>query len=139
MFSLPSAITSLHQNAIARINDIRLIIRLYCAKANPWKDKAADVVRLNKLIDVYKGHGEGDTKWKGCAWKLLLFKFNIVYWYKFTIRFFLKNTPEHEPVKKIPFSFGLLRFSIKLKISYSITNYIIRALHRGLHFTEIHP
>jgi hypothetical protein len=40
---------------------------LYSAKANPWKDKAADVVRLNKLIDVYKGHGEGDTKWKGCA------------------------------------------------------------------------
>ena len=51
-FSLPSAITSLHQNAIARITDIRLIIKLYSAKANPWKDKAADVVRLNKLIDV---------------------------------------------------------------------------------------
>jgi hypothetical protein len=61
-FSLPSAITSLHQNAIARINDSKLIPRLYSAKANPWKDKAADVVRLNKLIDVYKGHGEGDTK-----------------------------------------------------------------------------
>jgi len=27
-------------------------------------------------MDVYNGHGEGDTKWKGCAWKLLLFKFN---------------------------------------------------------------
>jgi hypothetical protein len=35
---------------------------LYSAKANPWKDNAADVVRVNKLIDVYKGHGEGDTK-----------------------------------------------------------------------------
>jgi hypothetical protein len=31
-------------------------------------------------MDVYKGHGEGDTKWKGCAWKLLLFKFNIVFY-----------------------------------------------------------
>jgi len=30
-------------------------------------------------MDVYKGHGEGDTKWKGCAWKLLLFKLDILY------------------------------------------------------------
>jgi hypothetical protein len=59
---VPSAITSLHQNAIARTTDIRLNSKLYSAKENPWKDKAADVVRLNKLIDVYKGHGEGDTK-----------------------------------------------------------------------------
>ena len=59
---VPSAITSLHQNDIASITDIRPNIKLYSATENPWKDKAADVVRLNKLIDVYKGHGEGDTK-----------------------------------------------------------------------------
>ena len=28
-------------------------------------------------MDVYKGHGEGETRWKGCAWKLLLYKFSI--------------------------------------------------------------
>jgi len=40
-------------------------------------------------MDVYKGHGEGDTKWKGCAWKLLLFKFNIIIYDKFTIHLFI--------------------------------------------------
>ena len=28
-------------------------------------------------MDVYKGQGEGETKWKGCAWKLLLFNLYI--------------------------------------------------------------
>jgi len=46
-------------------------------------------------MDVYKGHGEGDTKWKGCAWKLLLFKFNMVFNNKFIIRLFLKSQPKH--------------------------------------------
>ena len=40
-------------------------------------------------MDVYKGHGEGDTKGKWCAWKLLLFKFNIVLYDKFTIHLFI--------------------------------------------------
>ena len=73
-FSLPSAITSLHQNDIDNINAVKLNIILYSALANPWNDKTADVVRLNKQIDVYKGQGEGDTKWKGCAWKLFLYE-----------------------------------------------------------------
>ena len=35
------------------------------------------VVNVNNAIQVYKGQGEGDTKWKGWAWKLLLVKFVI--------------------------------------------------------------
>ena len=30
------------------------------------------VVKANSARQVYKGQGEGDTKWKGCPWKLLL-------------------------------------------------------------------
>ncbi len=26
------------------------------------------VVNVNNAIQVYKGHGDGDTKWKGWAW-----------------------------------------------------------------------
>jgi hypothetical protein len=29
-------------------------------------------------MDVYKGQGEGETRWKGCAWKLLLFVCSII-------------------------------------------------------------
>jgi hypothetical protein len=78
---VPSAIISRNQNAIDKIKDIILKSRLYSPYSKPWKDKTADVVSANKLIEVYKGQGEGDTKWNGCAWKLLLFKFNIVYSY----------------------------------------------------------
>jgi hypothetical protein len=102
---VPSAIISLNQNDMDKIKEVKLNNRLYSAKAKPWNDKTADVVRVNKLIDVYKGQGEGETRWndktadvvrvnklidvykgqgegetrwKGCAWKLLLFRFNII-------------------------------------------------------------
>jgi hypothetical protein len=35
-------------------------------------DKAVLVVNENRDILVYKGQGEGDTKWKGWCWKILL-------------------------------------------------------------------
>ena len=35
-----------------------------------------EVVKVNKLIQVSIGQGEGDTRWKGCPWKLLLSIFN---------------------------------------------------------------
>ena len=39
-----------------------------------WKVNTALKVKVNKVVLVYKGQGLGDTKWKGCAWKLLLVK-----------------------------------------------------------------
>lgn len=39
----------------------------------------AVVVKVNKEILLYKGQGEGDTKWKGWAWKLLLTKFVMAF------------------------------------------------------------
>jgi hypothetical protein len=64
---VPSAIISRNQNDIDNTKHRKLKAKIYSALANTWKDNTADVVRLNKLIDVYKGHGEGETKWKGWA------------------------------------------------------------------------
>ena len=75
---VPSAIISLNQNDIDNIRAVKLKNRLFSAWANPWKVKTPDVVRLNRLSDVYKGQGEGETRWKGWAWKFLLFIFSLV-------------------------------------------------------------
>ena len=40
-------------------------------------DNAVVVVKANKEALVYNGHGDGDTKWKGWSWKLLLVKLVI--------------------------------------------------------------
>ena len=42
-------------------------------------DNAALVVTFNIHILVYKGQGDGDTRWKGWSWKLLLTKIFIAY------------------------------------------------------------
>ena len=40
--------------------------------AKPWKNNTAlNVITSNEKL-VFKGQGEGDTKWKGCAWNKLL-------------------------------------------------------------------
>ena len=44
-------------------------------------DNAALVVKFNKQILVYKGQGEGETKWNGWSWKLLLVKLFILFIY----------------------------------------------------------
>lgn len=36
-----------------------------------------EVVKSNRLIQVNIGQGEGDTRWKGCPWNRLRFKFDI--------------------------------------------------------------
>jgi len=74
---VPSDIISRNQNDIDNTNVNKANVKKYFAFTNPWKDRTADVVRVNKLILVYNGQGEGETKWKGWAWKLLRFKFNI--------------------------------------------------------------
>ena len=42
------------------------------------------VVKVNSAIQVNIGQGEGDTKWKGWAWKLLLFKLVIYSLYHYS-------------------------------------------------------
>jgi len=43
------------------------------------------VVNVNNAIHVYKGHGDGDTKWNGWAWNLLLVKLVTFLEYTFSI------------------------------------------------------
>ena len=40
-----------------------------------------DVVKVNKLIQVSIGQGEGDTRWNGCPWNWPLSIFNIDHLY----------------------------------------------------------
>lgn len=49
------------------------------ALENPCIVKTPDVVRVSKLIQVKIGQGDGDTKWNGWPWKLLLRKLDMVY------------------------------------------------------------
>ncbi len=78
---LPSDIISRNQNDIDNTKVKKANVRKYSELLNPWKDKTPEVVRVNKLILVYNGQGEGETKWKGWAWKLLLCIFNKDYNY----------------------------------------------------------
>lgn len=43
-----------------------------------WAYDTVAVVKFNKLNEMERGQGEGETKWNGWAWKALLFIFNIV-------------------------------------------------------------
>ena len=50
---------------------------------NKCIDNAPFTVTVNKAILVYSGQGDGDTKWNGWSWKLLLIKFVIyIIYYK---------------------------------------------------------
>lgn len=78
---VPSDIISRNQNDIDNTKVKKANVRKYSELLNPWKDKTPEVVIVNKLILVYSGQGEGETKWKGWAWKLLLCIFNKDYNY----------------------------------------------------------
>ena len=56
---------------------IRAMLNKFIPLVNPWKDNTALKVVANKHKLVFKGQGEGDTKWKGCAWNWLLVKLVI--------------------------------------------------------------
>jgi hypothetical protein len=47
------------------------------ADEKPCMVNTPEVVKVNKLTQVNIGQGEGETKWKGCPWKALLFKLDI--------------------------------------------------------------
>ena len=45
------------------------------------KQNTPNILRFSELIhtNIGQGEGEGDAKWKGCAWKELLFSIFILY------------------------------------------------------------
>jgi hypothetical protein len=74
---VPSLITSRHQKDIESITDKNATLKKLPAELKPCIVKTPLVVRVNRAIQVYIGQGDGETKWKGCAWKLLLVRFVI--------------------------------------------------------------
>lgn len=75
---LPSEIISLNHKDMESIKQVKaanrkkLLFEKLCIVYTPA------VVRLSKDIQLLRGHGEGETKWKGCAWKLLLLMLVII-------------------------------------------------------------
>ena len=74
---VPSDMMSLNHNDIEDTNKNRAEISIICAEGNPCIVKTPEQVRVKREKQVNIGQGEGETKWKGCAWKLLLIKFVI--------------------------------------------------------------
>jgi len=74
---VPSEITSLNQKAIEQTKDKKDKTKKLFAFSKPWNDDTLEVVSANKLTPVYSGQGDGETKWKGWAWNLLLSKLDI--------------------------------------------------------------
>jgi len=66
LYALPSDITSLHQKAILETKHISAQGNQYSELEKPCIANTPDVVRVNKLIHVNRGQGDGETKWKGC-------------------------------------------------------------------------
>jgi hypothetical protein len=62
---VPSEITSLNQNDILAINKTNVAGNHNPDASNPCMFETADVVKVNKLIHVKRGQGEGETRWKG--------------------------------------------------------------------------
>lgn len=73
-----SDITSRNQKDIDDIKVKNAKYKKYCALLKTCIDKTPDVVRVNNDIQVNIGHGDGETKWNGWDWKLLLVKFIIL-------------------------------------------------------------
>jgi hypothetical protein len=65
-----------HKNIDITTNAIEMKNTIY-PLLNICIDNAPFTVKVNNDILVYNGQGEGDTKWKGWSWKLLLIKFVI--------------------------------------------------------------
>ena len=72
-----SDITSLNHKAIVYITKNSARKNTVDAWAKLCMLNTPVVVSVNKLKLIDIGHGDGDTKWNGCAWKLLLVKLVI--------------------------------------------------------------
>ena len=68
-------ITSRHQNDIESITVIKAGQKINIALLKQCIVIIPLVVNVNNATFVYKGHGDGDTKWKGWLWNSLLVKF----------------------------------------------------------------
>lgn len=68
---------SLNQNDIEAIKEINAKGKKLSELWKPCIVWTPEVVIVNRLRLVNNGQGEGDTKWKGWAWKLLLIKLDI--------------------------------------------------------------
>ena len=109
LFALPSDTTSLNQKNILDITNTSAHDNQKPALVKPCIVNTPEVVKVKRLIQVNIGHGEGDTKWKGCAWKLLLFEILIkkiiffsLFFFYFTIiwiidlKFYLLNSIQYQ-------------------------------------------
>ena len=74
---MASFVTSLNHKHIEYTTLIKPTYNIDNELEKLWKVKTALSVSANKEVLVYNGQGLGDTKWKGCAWKLLLFEILI--------------------------------------------------------------
>ncbi len=54
---------SLNQNDIVEIREVKAKSKKRLAQAKPCIVKTPDNVSVNKLILLYNGQGDGDTKW----------------------------------------------------------------------------
>ena len=105
---MASFVTSLNHKHIEYITLIKPTYNIDNELEKLWKVKTALSVSANKEVLVYNGQGLGDTKWKGCAWKLLLFeiliKKNIFFLYFFffamiwiiDLKFYLLNSIRYQ-------------------------------------------
>lgn len=74
---VPSDIISLNQNDIDKVTNKKANINIIFTYGNPCIVRTPELVRVNRDKQVNTGQGEGETKWKGWDWKLLLIKFVI--------------------------------------------------------------
>lgn len=75
---VPSEIISLNHKDIEDINTAKAINSIICTEGKPCMVNTPEQVRVKRETQVKTGQGEGETRWNGCAWKLLLIKFVIV-------------------------------------------------------------
>ena len=88
-FEIPSDITSLNHRDIQYTTLIRAMLNKLIPFIKLWKDNTALKVVANKQKLVFRGQGEGDTKWKGCAWNWLLVKL-LISFYSLSCTFILR-------------------------------------------------
>ena len=71
---------SLNHNDIEKTNITKAKKNTLYASLKLCIDNAPLLVKVNKPKLVYRGHGEGDTKWKGWFWTLVLTN-SVIYLY----------------------------------------------------------